>query len=131
METIAGSSDSRRQRRRAHKQSIRAMRRSFLAALGVELQVVWPLVSAVLIIIIGLGIVIGRLEGWRLQDSVYFSFVTGLTIGYGDLVPKTLLTRALAMGIGAMGILLTALFAAVAVKALGAHQAAGDAADEG
>jgi hypothetical protein len=59
------------------------------------------------------------------QDSVYFSFVTGLTIGYGDLVPKTLLARALATLIGATGILVTALMAAVAVKALGAARGDG------
>ena len=53
-----------------------------------------------------------------MHESIYFSFVTGLTIGYGDLAPKTLLTRTLAVVIGACGILLTALIAAVAVKAL-------------
>jgi hypothetical protein len=27
-------------------------------------------------------------EGWSVIDSVYFAVVTGLTIGYGDLVPQ-------------------------------------------
>jgi len=62
--------------------------------------------------------VIGLIEGWSLQDSIYFAFVSGLTIGYGDLAPKTLLTRVLAVMIGVCGVLLTALLAAVAVKAL-------------
>jgi uncharacterized membrane protein YuzA (DUF378 family) len=53
---------------------------------------------------------------------VYFAFVSGLTIGYGDLAPKTLLTRALAIVIGLCGVLFTALLAAVAVKALTAAQ---------
>ena len=43
---------------------------------------------------------------------------THVTIGYGDLVPMTLLTRTLAILIGISGILVTALVAAVAVKAL-------------
>ena len=67
---------------------------------------------------IALGLVIGLRERWSIQDSIYFAFVSGLTIGYGDLVPRTLLTRTLAMGIGVCGVLLTALLAAVAVKAL-------------
>ena len=50
--------------------------------------------------------VAGFAEGWSLGDSVYFSFVTGLTIGYGDIVPRQALTRALAIAIGFCGILL-------------------------
>jgi hypothetical protein len=51
-------------------------------------------------------------------ESIYFAFVTALTIGYGDLAPKTFLARVLAICIGLCGVLLTALIAAVAVRAL-------------
>jgi hypothetical protein len=30
----------------------------------------------------------GFVEGWSLGDAVYFTFITGRTIGYGDLVPR-------------------------------------------
>jgi len=60
----------------------------------------------------------GLLEGRSLQESVYFSFVSGLTIGYGDFAPRTLLGRVLTVAIGVCGILVTALVAAVVVKAL-------------
>jgi hypothetical protein len=80
--------------------------------------VVWPILSGLLVVMVGLGIAVGLVEGWSLQESIYFSFISGLTIGYGDLVPKTLLTRALAVVIGFSGVLVTALVAAVAVKAL-------------
>ena len=73
-----------------------------------------------MVLIVALGMAVGVLEGWSLQESI--SFVTGLTIGYGDLAPKTLLTRAISILIGVNGILLTALVAAVAVKALTAAQ---------
>ena len=96
----------------------RAMRRNFVAGLLAGLGVVWPILSLLLAAIVGLGIVIGLREGWSLADSVYFAFVSGLTIGYGDLAPKTLLTRVLAVMIGICGVLLTALVAAIAVKAL-------------
>jgi hypothetical protein len=52
--------------------------------------------------------------------------VSGLTIGYGDFAPKTLLGRALAIAIGVFGILFTALIAAVAVKALTDDHGGGD-----
>jgi hypothetical protein len=56
-----------------------------------------------------------------LTFGFYFAFVSGLTIGYGDLAPKSLLTRTLAVLIGICGVLVTALVAAVAVKALTAE----------
>jgi hypothetical protein len=74
--------------------------------------------SALLLLIIGLGVVIGLREGWSLEESIYFAFVSGLTIGYGDFAPKALSSRILAIGIGICGVLITALVAAVAVKAL-------------
>ena len=79
---------------------------------------VWPVLSGLLALIVGLGVVIGLLEGWSVYESIYFAFISGLTIGYGDLAPKTLLTRMLAVLIGFCGLLLTALVAAIAVKAL-------------
>ena len=96
----------------------RALRRRFLDGLYTGLRVVWPILSILLVLITALGVVIGLLEGWSLQESIYFAFVSGLTIGYGDFAPKSLLTRVLAIVIGGCGVLLTALVAAVAVKAL-------------
>jgi hypothetical protein len=96
----------------------RVLRRSFVAGLLRGLRVVWPILSGLLFLIVVLGVAAGLVEGWSLQESVYFSFVSGLTIGYGDFAPKTLLGRALAIAIGICGILMTALVAAVAVKAL-------------
>ena len=105
----------------------RAMRRKFVAGLLKGLGVVWPIVSALLALIAGLGVVVGRLEGWAVHESLYFAFVSGLTIGYGDLAPKSLLARVLAIAIGACGVLLTALIAAVAVHALNEALGARDA----
>jgi hypothetical protein len=89
-----------------------------VAGLFKGLGVVWPILSGLLVLIVALGVATGLNEGWSLQESVYFSFVSGLTIGYGDFAPKTLLGRALAIGIGVCGILVVALVSAVAVKAL-------------
>ena len=104
----------------------RTIRRDFAAGLLVGLRVVWPVLSALLGLIVALGVVIGLIEGWSVQESIYFAFVSGLTIGYGDLAPKTLLTRTLAILIGVCGVLLTALLAAVAVKALTVVRESGD-----
>jgi hypothetical protein len=97
----------------------RELRRRFLAGLRAELHVVWPILSALLALVAILGIAVGMLEGWSLHESLYFAFVSGLTIGYGDYAPKHLLARILAVVIGFCGVLVTALVAAVAVSALG------------
>ena len=89
-----------------------------MAGLVGGLRVVWPILSFLLGLIVVLGVVVGLIEGWSLHESVYFAFVSGLTIGYGDLAPKTLLTRVLAILIGVCGVLVVALVAAIAVKAL-------------
>ena len=96
----------------------RNLRRNFLAGLLFGLRVVWPILSVLLGLIVALGLVVGLLEGWSVQESIYFAFVSGLTIGYGDLAPTSLLTRVLAILIGVCGVLMTALLAAIAVKAL-------------
>jgi len=66
----------------------------------------------------GTGVIVGRIEGWRLDEALYFTFVTGLTIGYGDVTPKHLAGRLLALTIGFAGIVLTGLIAAISVQAL-------------
>jgi hypothetical protein len=94
------------------------LRRRFLSALWWELQVVWPILSGLVVIQLALGLIVGYREGWSINDAAYFTFVTGLTIGYGDLVPAYFGTRLIAILIGFIGILLTGLVAAVGVRAL-------------
>ena len=94
------------------------MRRMFFAGLLRQLRVVWPILSGILLTMAGLGLVIGYIEGWRIQDSLYFTFVTGLTIGYGDFAPKHFSSRLIALAVGFCGIVLTGLVAAVCVEAL-------------
>jgi hypothetical protein len=67
---------------------------------------------------VGCGLLAGRIEGWSLTDALYFTCVTGLTIGYGDLTPHVFSSRILAILIGFSGIVLTGLVAAVSVQAL-------------
>lgn len=94
------------------------LRRRFRIELLAGLKVVWPVVSFLLALMAGLGMLVAVVEGWSLGDGLYFAFVSGLTIGYGDLVPKAPLARGLAISIGLTGILLAGLVAAIGVQAL-------------
>ena len=94
------------------------LRRRFFSAFWGEFRIVWPIVSGLVGAQLLLGMIVGYLEGWSMGDATYFTFVTGLTIGYGDLVPARLGTRLISVAIGLSGILLTGLVAAVGVRAL-------------
>jgi hypothetical protein len=94
------------------------MQRRFLRALGHYLGADWPVLIIILAWQLVLGFLIAWIECWSLGDGAYFTFVTGLTIGYGDLVPHQPLSRLLAIMIGLFGTILTGLTAALAVRAL-------------
>lgn len=100
----------------------RQKRRAFFFALIRHFRVMWPVLSGVLAAMIVPGLVIGRIEDWSIGESLYFTFVTGFTIGYGDFAPTHFSSRLLAVMIGFAGIVMTGIVAAVAVQALRATE---------
>jgi hypothetical protein len=94
------------------------MRRRFFVEFGRGLYIVWPVLSIILLIIVIFGFCAARIEGWPLGDGLYFAFTTGFTVGYGDFIPHHPLVRVFAVCLAFFGIMLTAVIAAVAVKAL-------------
>ncbi len=62
--------------------------------------------------------VIAYAEKLSFADALYFTLITGLTIGYGDIAPATLIGRTVAILAGLQGMLITGLVTAVAVFAL-------------
>lgn len=90
----------------------------FRHALFSGFAAVWSVFASLLCMMAALGLAVAAIEGWPPGDGLYFAFVSGLTIGYGDLVPKATLARVLAILIGFLGILLGGLVAAVGVHAV-------------
>ena len=94
------------------------LRRRFFRFFWKHLRVVWPIVSGLVAFQLALGVAIGFLERWSVSEMIYFTFVTALTIGYGDLAPKHVASRMIALAIAFSGILLTGLVAALGVRSL-------------
>lgn len=84
-------------------------------------RAVWH-VRAVILALIALVVAgaaaVTLVEKMSFADTLYFAFVTGLTIGYGDIVMQTPVGRLVALLIGMVGILFTGLIVAVLVHAV-------------
>ena len=75
------------------------------------------ILTLVALMVAGAGAVT-LVEKMPFGETLYFAFVTALTIGYGDIVVKTPLGQLVAILIGFIGILFTGLMVAVLVYAV-------------
>lgn len=74
-----------------------------------------PLVLLLCLFIVVVGQVVGRIEGWSKFDAVYWSFITALTVGYGDIRPLRRRSKTLAILITIAGIMFSGIFVAITV----------------
>ena len=104
---------------------------TFLKEFGLGLWLICPLFLSLAVAIAVLGLVAGKQEGWSRFDSVYWSFVTATTVGYGDFRPVHRVSRVIAIAIALLGLTMTGILIAVAVHAgtvaLAVHDAAANA----
>ena len=70
-------------------------------------------------LIVGIAIVITYTENMSFWDALYLSFITGLTIGYGDIVVQTSVGRIMAVLLGLIGIVFSGMMVAAAIGAVG------------
>ena len=89
----------------------------FVKEFGAGLWLALPLVLFLAIVIALIGQAVGAQEGWSRFDSLYWSFITGTTVGYGDLRPARPGSRVLAILIAFLGLILTGIVVAIAVRA--------------
>ena len=66
----------------------------------------------------GSAVVIAQIEKLLFWDAFYFSFITGLTIGYGDIVVKTPFARLIAVLLGLIGIIFSGIMVAGAIRSV-------------
>jgi len=76
-----------------------------------------PLLVFLLGLIIAIGYIIGRIEGWSLSDSIYHAFINATTVGYGDFRPTDKRAKFLAVMLAMIGLVFTGMVVAVALHA--------------
>ena len=90
---------------------------AFLALFIKAMVLVAPFLAGFLRVIVGLGQWVGRREGWSRFDAFYWSMITALTVGYGDLRPSRRSTKFMAILVAIVGIMFSGVFVAVTVAA--------------
>jgi voltage-gated potassium channel len=78
---------------------------------------VFPILLIMIALIISLGLIVGRIESWTKFDSIYWSFITALTIGYGDIKPTSKKSKIISVSVGGIGIILGGILVAIALHA--------------
>jgi hypothetical protein len=61
---------------------------------------------------------ISQIEDLPFGEALYFSFITGLTIGYGDIVVKTPFARLIAVLLGFIGMITSGIMVAASIRAV-------------
>ncbi|MFT5709011.1 MAG: voltage-gated potassium channel [Oceanospirillaceae bacterium] len=77
----------------------------------------YPILLAIVVIIISLGLIVGRIESWTKFNSIYWSFITALTVGYGDMKPISKASKILSIIVGSVGIMLGGILVAITLEA--------------
>ena len=95
-----------------------AMTLEFLVTLGSLLVHLLPLFFGLSVIIAALSVLVGQKERWSLADSLYFGFITALTVGYGDFRATHGITKLVAILIAVFGLMTSGILVAVAVEAV-------------
>jgi voltage-gated potassium channel len=90
---------------------------TFLKQFAIGIGLTLPLLLFLAVVIGLLGQMVGRREGWSRLDSLYWSFITATTVGYGDFRPVKGGSRLLAVLIAFLGLILSGIIIAVAVEA--------------
>lgn len=75
-----------------------------------------PLLVLLSSILITLGLLVGRIEGWNKFDSIYWSLITAMTVGYGDIRPSKKSSKIFSIIITFIGIMLFGIIVAITVN---------------
>ena len=90
----------------------------FIRAFLILLRNFFPIWGGIAILISLLGLLIAQLEEeLSATEALYFAWVTGTTVGYGDLVPTLGITRLLAIVVAVLGITFTGIIVTMAIEA--------------
>jgi voltage-gated potassium channel len=89
----------------------------FLKLLALGVWSFSPVLLFLVLVLMLLGYLVGKQEGWSRLESFYWAFVTATTVGYGDFRPTKRRSRIVAIFIAVLGLLTTGIIVALGVYA--------------
>ncbi len=75
------------------------------------------LAALAVVILIG-GLLLARFDRLPMRDALYFAFITAMTVGFGDLAPRSGMARLVTIVLAFIGLLLFGILVAVSVHAI-------------
>ena len=70
------------------------------------------------VVLILLAVILTNVERMSFGEAIYFTLITGLTVGYGDVTPMTASGKAISVFTAFVGVIATGIYVAVATKAV-------------
>ena len=88
---------------------------TFIRLFFQALYLVSPLLIFLCLIVISLGMLVGIFEKWGKFDTIYWTFITVTTVGYGDFRPSKKRSKVLAVILAFIGLMFTGLIVSLTV----------------
>jgi len=70
------------------------------------------------VVVVVAGMLIAHFDKISIADGIYFAFITALTVGFGDLVPRTGASKIITVILAMLGLIVFGIVVAVSVHAL-------------
>jgi voltage-gated potassium channel len=93
--------------------------RRFLAYFRHGLRVIWSVLLMQMVFLVLAAFVLTQVEPLEFGESLYFTFITALAVGYGDISPTSDIGRITCVLIGVVGLIYNGLLVGIAVYATG------------
>lgn len=90
----------------------------FIKQIAICVRHIWVVITVLLFLLFFGAGVISLVEEMSLGKSIYFTFITALAVGYGDITPSTLVGKLVSVFIGILGLVFFGIIIGISTRAI-------------